>query len=96
MRNPAVRELITNLEKNMSAGFAELRDAMLHGFAQSEKRDAAHGARFDRLETKVDRLETRVEHIETDVSVLKTDVSVLKTDMHTVKGWISRKDTKRR
>jgi hypothetical protein len=95
MSQPTVRDLIANLEKTMFAGFGELRDAMLHGFAQSEMRDAALGTKIDRLDTKVDRLETRVEHLETDVGAIKIDVGVLNTDMHAVKGWITRKDSKR-
>jgi len=80
----------------MFAGFAELRDAMLHGFAQSEAREVVLTTDVGQLKTglhqlntKVDRIETRVEHIETDVGALKNDMSQVKT-------WIARKDSKRR
>jgi outer membrane murein-binding lipoprotein Lpp len=86
----------SGLEANMISGFTELRDAMFHGFAQSEARDdilsgdiQALTVRHDRLEAKVDRIETRVEHLETDVGDLKTD-------MVSVKTWISDKQRRKR
>ena len=71
-RFDALAQQFTALEQTVLGGFAEtltgfadLRDAVEHGFARLAGGQSETNARLDRLERKFDRIEARVDHLET-------------------------------